>query len=64
MFYQDHRKYYKGYYGKLKLNIYFQSLGGQFYTLRVLYRYNSEQSLQSYSTEKFITQTVFLSINT
>ena len=33
MFYQDHRKYYKGDYGKLKLNIYFQSLGGQFYTL-------------------------------
>ena len=42
MFYQDHRKYYKGYYGKLKLNIYFQSLGGQFYTLRVLCWYNSK----------------------
>ena len=42
MFHQDHLKYHKGYYGKLKLNICFQSLGGQFYTLRVLCRYNSK----------------------
>ena len=50
MFYQDHRKYYKGCYGKLKLDICFQSLGGQFYILRVLCGYNTDQSLQSYST--------------
>ena len=50
MFYKDHRKYYKGCYGKLKLDICFQSLGGQFYILRVLCGYNTDQSLQSYST--------------
>ena len=49
MFYKDHRKYYKGCYGKLKLDICFQSLGGQFYILRVLCGYNTDQSLQSYS---------------
>ena len=64
MFYQDHHKYYKGCYGKLKLDICFQSLGGQFYILRVLCGYNTDQSLQSYSTEKFINQTVILSNNT
>ena len=37
MFYQDHRKYYQGCYGKLKLNICFQSLGGQFYIYFVFY---------------------------
>ena len=59
MFYQDYRKYYKGYHGKLNLNICFQSLGGQFYTLRVLCRYNSELLLQSFSTKKFINQNAF-----
>ena len=64
MFYQDHRKYYKGYYGKLKLNICFQSLRGQFYTLRVLCWYNSEYLLQSFSTKKFINMNALFAINT
>ena len=59
MFPHDHRKYYKSYYGKLKLNISFQSLHGQLYTLRVLCRYYSEEFLQSFSTKKFINQNAF-----
>ena len=34
---QDHRKYYQGSYGKLKLNNFFQSLSGQFYIYFVFY---------------------------
>ena len=37
MFYQDHRKYYKGYFGKLKKTSTSNSLGAQFYIYFVFY---------------------------